>query len=120
MGPDPSVTAGAPAEPVEEVEFSADQVTYDSNADVVTASGAVRMKRDGNYLAADQVVWERKTGEVRALGNGKRGTHRGNARTPKRRRDDARERNLLALPRDQSHRMPEAPQLGDYGGPGHR
>ena len=69
MGPDPSVTAGAPAEPVEEVEFSADQVTYDSNADVVTASGAVRMKRDGNYLAADQVVWERKTGEVRALGN---------------------------------------------------
>ena len=69
MGPDPSVTAGAPAEPVEEVEFSADQVTYDSNADVVTASGAVRMKRDGNYLAADEVVWERKTGEVRALGN---------------------------------------------------
>ena len=69
MGPDPSVTAGAPAEPVEEVEFSADQVAYDSNADVVTASGAVRMKRDGNYLAADEVVWERKTGEVRALGN---------------------------------------------------
>ena len=40
--------------------------TYDSDADVVTASGEVRMNRDGNYLAADQVVWNRKIGEVRA------------------------------------------------------
>jgi len=51
------------------IEFSADQVTYDSTADVVTASGAVRMSRDGNYLAADQVVWNRKSGEVRAQGS---------------------------------------------------
>ena len=51
------------------VEFSADQVTYDSNADVVTASGEVRMNRDGNYLAADQVIWNRKTGQVCAKGN---------------------------------------------------
>jgi len=51
------------------IEFSADQVTYDSNADIITASGAVRMVRDGNYLAADQVVWNRKSGEVRAQGS---------------------------------------------------
>src|SRR6478672_4483683 len=51
------------------VGFSADQVVYDSNADVVTANGAVRMNRDGNYLAADQVVWDRKSGQVRAIGN---------------------------------------------------
>ncbi|HEX4800136.1 MAG TPA: LPS-assembly protein LptD, partial [Sphingomicrobium sp.] len=51
------------------VAFSADQVTYDSDADVVTASGAVRMNRDGNYLAADQVVWDRKSGQVHAMGN---------------------------------------------------
>ncbi len=51
------------------VEFSADQVTYDSDADVVTASGEVRLSREGNYLAADQVVWNRKSGEVRAQGN---------------------------------------------------
>ena len=44
------------------VTFSADQVTYDSNADVVTASGEVRMNREGNYLAADQVIWDRKIG----------------------------------------------------------
>ena len=51
------------------VAFSADQVAYDSDADVVTASGAVRMNREGNYLAADQVIWERKTGQVYAKGN---------------------------------------------------
>lgn len=55
------------AEPV--VEFSADQVTYDSAAEVVTASGAVRMSREGNYLAADEVVWNRNSGEVRAIGS---------------------------------------------------
>jgi LPS-assembly protein len=51
------------------IEFSADTVTYDSGADVVTASGEVRMMREGNYLAADEVVWNRKSGEVRAAGN---------------------------------------------------
>ena len=43
------------------VEFSADQVVYDSEADVITASGEVRMDREGNYLAAD-----RSSGTVRA------------------------------------------------------
>jgi LPS-assembly protein len=51
------------------VAFSADQVSYDSEADVVTASGDVRMNREGNYLAADQVTWDRKSGQVFAHGN---------------------------------------------------
>ncbi|MBA2771499.1 MAG: LPS-assembly protein LptD [Sphingomonas sp.] len=51
------------------VDFSADQVSYDSQAEIVTASGRVRMSREGNYLAADQIVWNRNTGEVRARGN---------------------------------------------------
>ncbi len=51
------------------VEFSAESVTYDSDADVVTAAGAVRMDREGNYLAADKVIWNRKTGQVFAQGN---------------------------------------------------
>ena len=51
------------------IEFSADAVTYESREDIVTASGRVRMQRDGNYLAADQVTWTRATGEVRAAGN---------------------------------------------------
>ncbi|HKP34647.1 MAG TPA: LPS assembly protein LptD [Sphingomicrobium sp.] len=61
--------APAPAETQDVVSFSADAVTYDSDADVVTATGAVRMNREGNYLAADQVVWERKSGRVFAKGN---------------------------------------------------
>ena len=51
------------------VNFSADQVTYDSNADVVIATGEVRMNREGNYLAADTVTWDRKSGQVYAHGN---------------------------------------------------
>jgi LPS-assembly protein len=69
-----TVPAAAAAQSVppaadEIVEFSADQVTYDNEADRVTASGAVRMNREGNYLAADQVIWDRKTGQVHASGN---------------------------------------------------
>jgi LPS-assembly protein len=67
--PAPAAAPAAPDAKAEHVEFSADTVTYDSAADVVTASGDVRMSRDGNYLAAEGVVWDRKTGEVRAQGN---------------------------------------------------
>jgi LPS-assembly protein len=63
--PAPIVTTGSEGI----VEFSADQVSYDSGGDIVTASGKVRMSRDGNYLAADLVTWNRKTGEVRAQGD---------------------------------------------------
>lgn len=62
----PTATPGAQDQII---EFSADQVAYDTDADIVTASGAVRMSREGNYLAADSVVWNRKTGEVRAQGD---------------------------------------------------
>ena len=64
--------APAPVEvstPDQIVAFSADRVVYDGDADIVTATGEVRMDRDGNYLAADQVTWDRKSGEVRAIGN---------------------------------------------------
>ena len=63
-------TAPAPAAQAPDVViFSADAVTYDSDADVVTATGEVRMNREGNYLAADQVIWDRKSGQVFARGN---------------------------------------------------
>ena len=57
----------AVAEPV--IEFSADEVVYDSGADMLTAHGRVRMARDGNYLATDRVSWDRRTGRVIAEGN---------------------------------------------------
>ena len=66
----PSTTTTAPpADENQIVQFSADQVTYDNDADVVTASGEVRMNREGNFLAADQVIWDRKSGQVYARGN---------------------------------------------------
>ena len=67
----PANTPAPPTATVQDeiVTFSADQVIYDSDADQVTATGEVRMDRDGNYLAADQVVWDRKSGQVRAKGN---------------------------------------------------
>ena len=67
--PQTAAPSAAPAETDELVEFSADQVTYDSSADTVTANGRVRLSRDGNFVAADQVTWDRKSGQVRALGN---------------------------------------------------
>ena len=57
------------AEGDQQIEFTADQVTYDSDSETVVASGQVRMARDGNYVAADRVIWNRNTGEVRAEGN---------------------------------------------------
>ena len=76
-GTAPQVSAQQPAAEAEEIiEFSADQVTYDSDADVMTAVGSVRMQREGDYVAADQIVWNRKSGEVRALGNVAQGAAR--------------------------------------------
>ena len=67
----PPASEPPPAQPVDDqiIGFSADQVVYDGDGDTVTASGDVRMNREGNYLAADQVIWDRRTGEVRAIGN---------------------------------------------------
>lgn len=52
-----------------QVAFTADQLTYDSTADMVTASGEVRMSTEGNRLSADRVIWDRKSGQVHAEGN---------------------------------------------------
>jgi LPS-assembly protein len=56
---------GAPAE----VAFSSDHLVYDETANVVTASGEVRMTREGYRLSANSVTWNRGTGQVRAEGS---------------------------------------------------
>ncbi|MGE4431583.1 MAG: LPS-assembly protein LptD [Sphingobium sp.] len=53
----------------DEIAFAADNLVYDNDSEVVTASGSVQLLREGNRLRADEVVWNRKTGEVRANGN---------------------------------------------------
>ena len=53
----------------QQIAFSAGQLEYDYNADVVTATGEVRMQRAGDRLRADRVTWNRETGKVVATGN---------------------------------------------------
>ncbi len=65
---EPAPPAPPAGESGEEIVFSSDQLSYDENSDVVTALGEVRMNRDGYFLRADRVIWERRSGEVRAEG----------------------------------------------------
>lgn len=51
------------------VEFSADQLDYNSDDEIVTATGSVRMSREGNRVNADRIEWDRNTGRVIATGN---------------------------------------------------
>ncbi len=66
--PPASGSAPVPAND-EEVTFSAAALDYADDTEIVTATGDVRMVRAGNRLRADKVVWDRKTGKVRAEGN---------------------------------------------------
>ena len=65
--PPPSPTA-LPENP-DQIQFTADLLEYDSEADVVTASGDVRLYRRSDRLRADKVTWNRKTVQVVAEGN---------------------------------------------------
>ncbi|UZW54109.1 LPS assembly protein LptD [Sphingobium sp. JS3065] len=70
---DPQTAVSAPDAPVPEnddqIGFAADALQYDSDSEVVTASGNVQLLREGNRLRADKVVWNRTTGKVEATGN---------------------------------------------------
>ncbi len=65
----PDVAPSSSDKPAEQIDFAADTLEYQRDADIVTASGDVRMAREGNRVRADRVVWNRKTGKVRAIGN---------------------------------------------------
>jgi LPS-assembly protein len=67
----PLSAAGNGAKPLgdDEVAFTADSLDYDYKAHFVTASGEVRMIRQGNRLRADTVTWNRDTGKVHASGH---------------------------------------------------
>jgi LPS-assembly protein len=66
--PPPPIDTPPPTDP-DQVQFSSGTLEYDQDADTVTATGDVRMYRQGDKLRADQVVWNRKTGKVVATGN---------------------------------------------------
>lgn len=60
------VTAPQPDGPI---NFEADTVEYDSESEIVTASGNVVLVRGNDRVEAQSVVWNRNTGEVLATGN---------------------------------------------------
>jgi LPS-assembly protein len=66
--PPPPAPVDAALLPDDMVDFSADHLVYDDKADIVTTTGDVRMRRQGNRLRADKVTWNRTSGEVRAEG----------------------------------------------------
>ncbi|MGC4251764.1 MAG: LPS assembly protein LptD [Sphingobium sp.] len=70
---EPQTPVSAPDAPVPETDdqigFAADTLVYDSDTEIVTASGNVQLLREGNRLRAEKVVWNRNTGQVVAQGN---------------------------------------------------
>ena len=54
---------------VRDVAFEANQVAYDSESDIVTASGDVILRSEGQTLNAPNVSWNRKSGQITAHGN---------------------------------------------------
>lgn len=59
----------APQEESAPVAFEADEVSYNSDSDVVTARGRVILRREGQMLQADTVSWNRQSGQIVASGN---------------------------------------------------
>ncbi|MGI9367176.1 MAG: LPS-assembly protein LptD, partial [Rhizobiaceae bacterium] len=55
--------------PDAQLYLTADQLTYDNDNEVVTASGNVQMEYDGRNLVANQVSYDQKTRRVKAFGN---------------------------------------------------
>jgi LPS-assembly protein len=67
---DPPSAAEAPSPASEDqIRFSTDRLEYDTENEIVTATGEVRMTREGDRLRADRVEWNRNTGKVVATGN---------------------------------------------------
>ena len=52
-----------------QVTFEANGANYDDSANTVTVSGNVILRRGDQSIRADQLTWNRKTGEIVAQGN---------------------------------------------------
>ena len=58
-----------PAQTERVIDFEANEIAYDSDADIVTASGKVVLRSEDRSVRAEQVVWYRKTGQIIASGD---------------------------------------------------
>ncbi|WP_324739943.1 LPS assembly protein LptD [Tsuneonella sp. CC-YZS046] len=68
-GNDPVGDPAAARQPAQPIAFEADQVEFNSNTNVVTASGEVILRRGDQLVEADSVSWNRDTGRIVANGD---------------------------------------------------
>jgi LPS-assembly protein len=71
-GQDTAVPAAAPTADetgARQIDFEAEQLSYDSEADTVTARGNVILRSEDRSVRADTVTWDRKAGTIIATGN---------------------------------------------------
>jgi LPS-assembly protein len=63
--------SGVPPGPADarQIAFEADGISYDSDGDVVTATGNVVLRSEDRSVRANQVSWNRKTGQIVGTGN---------------------------------------------------
>ncbi len=70
VGGGPVVDPGpAPENDTQTIDFAADLLDYDSDADIVTATGNVEAIRQGSRVNADRITWNRVSGRVIAEGD---------------------------------------------------
>lgn len=65
-------------EPASSIDFEADQLAYDSENDIVTARGNVVLRSEDRSVRADEVTWNRKSGQIIARGGIRLVDDRGN------------------------------------------
>lgn len=65
----PAAPAPTAETPAREIAFEATTISYDSDADVVTAEGDVVLRSEDQSVRADAVSWDRKSGQIVATGN---------------------------------------------------
>ena len=53
----------------DQIQFEADGASYDDNTDTVAVFGKVVLRRNGQSVRADQLTWDRKSGQIIAQGN---------------------------------------------------
>jgi len=57
------------AQPPRKIDFEATELSYNNEADIVTARGNVILRSEDRSVRADEVTWDRKTGRILASGN---------------------------------------------------
>ena len=67
--PAPEPPPAAPTDGEREIDFEADGLEYNSDTDVVTATGDVILRSGDQSVRADNVSWNRMTGQIVATGD---------------------------------------------------